>query len=61
MRLAWPRVWRPMHDALIEDALDTAEAALARSAVAQRPLPTWVRVLRTLARRLPSLRRATSP
>jgi hypothetical protein len=50
-----------MHDALIEDALDTAEAALGRSAIAQRQLPTWVRVLRTLARRLRSLRRATSP
>ena len=60
MRLAWPLVWRPMHDALIEDALDTAEAALGRKPIAQRQLPTWVRVLRTIARRLPSLRRATS-
>jgi hypothetical protein len=38
MRLAWPLVWRPMHDALIEDALDTAEASLSGAAIARRRL-----------------------
>ncbi len=46
-RLSWPLLYRPLHDALIEDAL-----ALARSAVGQDASPVpWsfrVRVLRSL-------------
>ncbi|GAA5164997.1 hypothetical protein GCM10023321_54420 [Pseudonocardia eucalypti] len=39
--LSWPVIWRPMHDALIEDALDKA-AALSDP----RPWSRWVRLLR---------------
>jgi len=49
MRVAWPLVWRPMHDALIEDALDTAAASLAATPIAKRRLSAWVRLLRALA------------
>jgi hypothetical protein len=54
MRLAWPLVWRPMHDALIEDALDTAEASLSGAAIARRRLSRRVRLFRALARRVTS-------
>jgi hypothetical protein len=52
MGFAWPLVWRSLHDALIEDALDTAEASLARAPVRGRRMSSRVRVLRALARRL---------
>ena len=43
--LSWPLVFRPLHDALIEDSLATAEASLGRSPRLQRWSP-WVRLLR---------------
>jgi hypothetical protein len=52
MRLAWPLVWRPMHEELIDDALDTAPASLAGEPIDERRLRARVRVLRGLARRL---------
>lgn len=51
MVLAWPLIWRPMHDALVEDGLDTAQAALADAPIVARPLSPRVRLLRRLARR----------
>jgi hypothetical protein len=51
MRVAWPLVYRPLHDALLEDALDKAQAAL--TGEAQRE-PSWswrVRLLRAAAGR----------
>ena len=54
MRVAWPLLWGPLHDALTEDGLDLAEASLAGKAVpaprAPRPLGRWVRLLRRLVR-----------
>lgn len=50
-RLSWPTVFRPLHDALIEDALDTAEASLGGTPVPCR----WslrVRLLRRALRRI---------
>jgi hypothetical protein len=47
MRLLWPLVYRPLHDALIEDGLDHAEQAL--SGHTRRPPRPWslhVRMLR---------------
>ena len=46
MLVAWPLVFRPLHDALIEDALDRAEAAVGGQPVAQRRWSPWVRLLR---------------
>jgi hypothetical protein len=48
--LSWPLVFRPLHDALLEDALDRAE----RSLGVERALRRWplrVRVLRRILRR----------
>lgn len=49
-RLSWTLVFCPLHDALIEDALDKAEQQLG-----QAPLPRnwslWVRTLRTIMAR----------
>jgi hypothetical protein len=48
-RLTWPIVFRPLHDALVEDALDCAESALGLDPPGTR----WsvrVRVLRRLLR-----------
>jgi len=50
--LSWPLAFRPLHDALLEDALDKVEAAVAGSEWTRRELPPWVRLLRwALARR----------
>jgi hypothetical protein len=49
-RVSWPLVYRPLHDALLEDALDCAERACGSDRVGP---PTWspyVRMLRALAR-----------
>ncbi len=45
--LTWPLVFRPLHDALIEDSLAQAEASLGKSATT-RPWSPWVRLLRWL-------------
>jgi hypothetical protein len=45
--LSWPLIFRPLHDALIEDAFATAEAALGLPARIQ-PWSLRVRVLRRL-------------
>jgi hypothetical protein len=49
--LRWVTVIRPLHDALIEDALDRAAGAVTGSAVPPRPHSWWVRFLRAAARR----------
>jgi hypothetical protein len=54
-RLTWPLIFRPLHDALIEDALDRACAAL-RQPLSAPPWSPWVRTLRRLLR--PRRRRA---
>lgn len=50
MRIGWPLVVRWLHDALIEDAFDGAEAVLAGDPVRRRRLSPWVRALRGTAR-----------
>jgi hypothetical protein len=52
--LAWIRWWlviRPLHDALIEDLLDRAEAALHGRVARPARWSWWVRLLRRLLRR----------
>jgi hypothetical protein len=47
MRLLWPLLYRPLHDALIDDSLDRAERALCgRTGQAPRPWSLPVRMLR---------------
>jgi hypothetical protein len=48
LRLGWPLCFRWLHDALIEDAFDRAEAELADVPWQPRRLPFYVRVLRRL-------------
>jgi hypothetical protein len=48
--MTWPLVFRPLHDALIEDAFATAADHLA-IASPRRPWSLWVRVLRGILRR----------
>jgi len=55
MHLMWPLAFRPLHDALIEDAFDRAEASLAKRAWQPRRLSSRVRLLRRLAARMPNL------
>ncbi|MGD9720372.1 MAG: hypothetical protein AB7O59_06930 [Pirellulales bacterium] len=43
--VTWPLLYRPLHDALIEDSLATAQAALGLEPDV-RPWSTWVRLLR---------------
>jgi hypothetical protein len=54
--LTWPLVYRPLHDALIEDALDRAESALRTGAGRRASWSMRVRVLRRLFGR-PAIRR----
>lgn len=51
LRLGWPLCFRWLHDALIEDALDRAEAELSGAEWHLRPLSVPVRSLRAGARR----------
>jgi hypothetical protein len=47
MRLLWPLLYRPLHNALIDDSLDRAERALCgRTGQAPRPWSLPVRMLR---------------
>jgi hypothetical protein len=45
--VSWPVVYRPLHDALLEDGLDRAELALGRVPRGAR-WSTWVRLLRSV-------------
>jgi len=47
--LGWPLVFGPLHDALLEDALDRAEISLGLSPAGARWSP-WVRLLRWILR-----------
>lgn len=44
-RITWPLIFRPLHDALIEDALDQAQTSLGLSPPPRR-WSAWVRLLR---------------
>jgi hypothetical protein len=46
----WPLVFRPLHDALLEDALAVAQASLGQTPLV-RPWSLWVKVLRWLVSR----------
>lgn len=48
--LSWPLIYRWLHDALIEDALDRAEVAVSSRPVHRPSWSAWVRLLRRLAR-----------
>ena len=57
---SWPLIFKPMHDALIEDALDKAEMYVTSKQVELRGLPLSVRFLRwVLSRRSRVSRRAS--
>jgi hypothetical protein len=49
-RLSWPLVVRPLHDALVEDALTNAQIALGEQPTPQ-PWSPWVRPLRRVVGR----------
>ena len=51
MLAAWPLVLRPLHDALLEDVLDKAEAAVTGRPPAPAAWSWWVRRLRARAAR----------
>jgi hypothetical protein len=55
--LTWPLVFRPLHDALLEDSLDKVESELSEGEWCWRDLALLVRLLRNLlarrSRRLP--------
>lgn len=51
-RLTWPLLFRPLHDALIEDALDCAEGHCTGSPVAPKSWSLRVRLLRRAAKLL---------
>jgi hypothetical protein len=49
--ITWPLLFRPLHDALVEDCLDDAARAVGGTPAA-RPWSPWVRVLRRAFRLL---------
>lgn len=50
MRIAWPLIFRSLHDALIEDALDQAEIATTGRPARRHRSPLRVRLLRAALR-----------
>jgi len=60
MLAAWPLFFRPLHDALLEDALDKAERAVAGGTAGRPSWSWWVRLLRTAAARRRPRRRPPS-
>ncbi len=58
-RLTWPLFFRPLHDALIEDGLDRAEAHLAGQPLELREWPSRVKWLRRMAERRQSKAKAS--
>ncbi|MFE3189414.1 SRPBCC family protein [Nocardia sp. NPDC059240] len=50
-RLSWPLLWRPMHDAALEDSLDRAETALVPGTPPRSHHSAYVRLLRNFAHR----------
>lgn len=46
MRVLWPLIVRPVHDALLEDLLDNAERELTGTVASPHRYSRWVRVLR---------------
>jgi hypothetical protein len=56
--LSWSLVFRPLHDALIEDSLDVAEVNLGLKPLAERRWSWWVRLVRGAIRRLTPSRRS---
>ncbi|MFA6957768.1 MAG: SRPBCC family protein [Thermoanaerobaculia bacterium] len=48
--LSWPLLYRPLHDALVEEALDRVAEAVGEPLVAPR-WSLWVRMLRAIVRR----------
>lgn len=50
MRIAWPLIFRWLHDPLIEEALDRAETAIRGAPVRRRRWSPWVRLLRAALR-----------
>ncbi len=51
-RLSWPLVFRPLHDALIEDSLDKASRRVGLKSPEPRQWSWRVRILRAVARRV---------
>ncbi|MFF2700193.1 SRPBCC family protein [Streptomyces cyaneofuscatus] len=49
-RLTWPLIWRPLHDALLEDSLDRAEGACTGTVAHPARWRPYARLLRGLAR-----------
>jgi hypothetical protein len=58
-RLTWPLVFRPLHDALLEDALDRAERTLTGAVRTPARWSPYVRALRTALRAGMGRRRST--
>lgn len=56
-RLSWPLLFRPLHDALIEDSLDKAGRSLGMTIVSPNVWSGHVRLLRGFARRRSLARR----
>ncbi len=50
-RFTWPVIFRPLHDALLEDSLDRAERVLTATVVRPSCWSRYVRLLRWLATR----------
>ncbi|MGP3950534.1 hypothetical protein [Streptomyces sp. 7N604] len=53
-RLTWPLLYRPLHDAVIEDGLDRAARACTGDVASPARWSPYVRLLRRLVRLLPA-------
>lgn len=60
-RLSWPLVFRWLHDALVEDALDCAEASCETRLTVKREWSPYTRILRALVEWQMNRRRSFGP
>lgn len=49
--ISWPLLFRPLHDALLEDGLDKAAASMSGAEWEPRPFSPWVKTLRWMLAR----------
>lgn len=59
MRILWPLIVRPVHDAILEDLLDNAEREVTGTVASPHRYSRWIRVLRAINSR--PERRAPAP
>jgi hypothetical protein len=60
-KISWPLVYQPLHNALIEEALDNAESIINKKIKPQRSYSKWIKILRWSQSKGKHKKRQSSP